>query len=842
MPINAINIAIALTGAVSASLPRSINTTISNLQRLQNQARRTAMTFAGLNLGRFGGGLLGLGAAGGGYAAFASFRNMMEESVRLAKEQENVTALLTVQLREQARLRHQDLGIADAQLGAIQKQARALQEQTGIYQNVYLKGAAILAQAGLTTQQIQHMQPYIAQLIVANRMMGKSAEDMGEVYQAISKAVVGMGRNLLSVGVKLDPITRELMVMAAKMHDFAYNINILEQTIAKVYGGAAVKYMRTLIGQADLAAAHIKDWKRRFGDAIIPVQLQLVRLQGQLFDIFGPYTLVLLKKFEFGINLITKEFMRNREAIKNLVAQGWGKLIMLWQWFKDNRSWLVPFLAFIAKWFVMSRIGMIAWWAALSPIISILRILMPLVGAVSAVLSGPVGLTAATIAAAAAAVLLVNHWDKVKDFFSRDNIGRTIFENIFGTKKTLEAFGGFAPRATPAGSARGIKRAQPVIKGWIQELKESLGEFFMVTLPREFPGWIKAVYHELEAFSDKVEKWTTKMVDVVWGMIQPELQKYWNIAVDDAKEIWGKLTKWFDDTWKSIIKELQEAWEGVVKRFDEKIWEPLKAGFKGVGDAIQTYLLGPLKSLNDLWRTFLESLNLGTGGEPPGPGRGGLRLNPASYTTNEGTIRQGDITWVRSLTGNTSLPSEPTAGGFKIWEQYPWEDRSSRFGPNRYRGQEGNPLRLGYGVGIGRYIQSALGIRQGDWVYLSKGIGWRQINEASSRKWGVEFYSRFRGEYDKLGDIQILKIRRLGENVIREVERRRVIPGEGGGTEASAVHVHNHVTYNIHGSTHDIENRIANLHRQHIENLKRDLEEVHYRLARNSFVNRAAWT
>jgi hypothetical protein len=77
---------------------------------------------------------------------------------------------------------------------------------------------------------------------------------------------------------------------------------------------------------------------------------------------------------------------------------------------------------------------------------------------------------------------------------------------------------------------------------------------------------------------------------------------------------------------------------------------------------------------------------------------------------------------------------------YKVFEQYPWEGRSSNYGP------KGNRLNSGYGVGVGKNIRRSLQLRHGDWIHLPD-IGWRQINESSSKSDGIEFFATSRDEY-----------------------------------------------------------------------------------------------
>ena len=88
------------------------------------------------------------------------------------------------------------------------------------------------------------------------------------------------------------------------------------------------------------------------------------------------------------------------------------------------------------------------------------------------------------------------------------------------------------------------------------------------------------------------------------------------------------------------------------------------------------------------------------------------------------------------------LPVKVLSSGenYKVFEQYPWEGHSSNYGP------KGNRLNSSYGVGVGKNICRSLQVRQGDWIHMPD-IGWRQINESSSKKNGIEFFATRRNEY-----------------------------------------------------------------------------------------------
>ena len=92
----------------------------------------------------------------------------------------------------------------------------------------------------------------------------------------------------------------------------------------------------------------------------------------------------------------------------------------------------------------------------------------------------------------------------------------------------------------------------------------------------------------------------------------------------------------------------------------------------------------------------------------------------------------------------TGLPVKVLASGesYKVFEQYPWEGHSSKYGP------KGNRLKAGSGVGVGKKLARSLELRQGDWIHMPD-IGWRQINESCSKHEGIEFFSTRRNEYKR---------------------------------------------------------------------------------------------
>lgn len=103
------------------------------------------------------------------------------------------------------------------------------------------------------------------------------------------------------------------------------------------------------------------------------------------------------------------------------------------------------------------------------------------------------------------------------------------------------------------------------------------------------------------------------------------------------------------------------------------------------------------------------------------------------------TLKASDIVADLVVKG---LPVKVLSSGnsYKVFEQYPWEGHASKYGP------KGNRLHPSYGVGVGKNIRRSLQLRYGDWIHMP-GIGWRQINEFSTKNNAVEFFASHRDEY-----------------------------------------------------------------------------------------------
>ena len=103
------------------------------------------------------------------------------------------------------------------------------------------------------------------------------------------------------------------------------------------------------------------------------------------------------------------------------------------------------------------------------------------------------------------------------------------------------------------------------------------------------------------------------------------------------------------------------------------------------------------------------------------------------------TLKASDVTADLIVKGS---PVKVLSSGksYKVFEQYPWEGHAAKYGP------KGNRLHSNHGVGVGKTISRSLHLRYGDWIHMPH-IGWRQINESSSKANGIEFFASHRDEY-----------------------------------------------------------------------------------------------
>jgi hypothetical protein len=743
MATTAIATNITIGGHLLSSFGGAIRNSKLGLMSLQSTAIKVNSSITGI-----GKGLLGLG---GSFLAFEGIKSFLMESVKLSKEAGATTAALTAIVTNQNKLRGIGAEQSKAQVEAIERQSKALMEQTGIYKEIFTHGAATLSQYKLSLAQIKMLQPAMADLMTYQRQMGI---DSGSDYDSIGKALMGFPRGLKAMGIEFT----KLQLKQFEMLSQADKLRMIYLEIERQHGGAGAKFGESLAGQAVRAKFHWMETMTTIGDSWKPILQKTQIFWGSMADIIGPPLIKLSKfvaeQFDSWVKIIKDSVI---PVIRSIVQQGWNYLSAGITFFKSNSGWLLPWIGEAVK-----IIGL--WTFVIGPLVQAIGALRLAMMGLS--LSNP--FTAIALAAGVAAYFIITRWTEVKRFFAG------LWEMIAGTKvfnSSLEDKG--VLRAFKKGE---VPRAMPVQLGWIGEATKAW-KTFIDTMPKDVKDALGNIQKD-------------------WSNLVQGVQKDWNTNI----------APWLLPAWQKIIEALAAI---------RNVW--LTAFVMGVELVIKgvSNLLDVVIKIRDGFKDafgWFSKLN------PPGPNQGPYKPGevvpgrvPGSEVKYTGNYRG----WTSGLFGNTDLPSPPkNAQGYKTYEEYSWEKaRDSHIGPS------GNVLALNKGVGLGKNVASEWRVQQGDWINI-QGLGWRQLNEASSRKNGIEIYTDKRDSIPER--LQIMGVRRIKRN------KDGTTPDQGFPTSSTSnapVNITYTVTNHIHG---DVEHKVAALHAKHIEQMKKDIEEAEY--------------
>ena len=313
---NPLQTTIAIGGKLQASLPQAVRQANLQLMQLNRSVARVneSMTHMGRRMVT---GLLGLAGIGG-------IAEVARHSVELAKEEAGVRAALNNLIANQNKLRGIGLEQSKQRVELLERQARRLQGQTGIYSGLLLKGDVYLAQFKLSTRQIEGMQQSMADLLTYQRQMGRSAESFPEVYQAVGKAIQGQARGLKNVGVELSAQQQQYIKINALMGNYAANARIIAREIERQHAGAAAAFRKTLGGQAAIAMAQIQTGMERLGEALRPLiqvgQIIVSRFVTPLLDKFGELNKLVTDQWRGWVNYVDRYLV---PSFVKLVNQGW---------------------------------------------------------------------------------------------------------------------------------------------------------------------------------------------------------------------------------------------------------------------------------------------------------------------------------------------------------------------------------------------------------------------------------------------------------------------------------------------------------------------------------------
>jgi hypothetical protein len=735
------------------------------------------------------GGLLGLGA---GLAGISSIIAGMKQAVDLAGQNEQIQEATLVILRNQREIRHENSQLAFQDLKTLNQQAVSLQQQTGLYKNVFERGSLILAQSRMTVGEIKSMQFSMANLLAAQRMQGKNAEQMEQTYKAIGMAIErGMGRSLSRTGVILTPMEQRMLTMNAMIGNIAGNMRIVEGAINRTYAGMAKLRMQTLTGRTELALANMQLSLERIGDVLRPIGQRLTIIFTRLIPLIEPVVTRLAVIISDSLRKHMKDIAAWMDLIRKQgiplmiewINKGWIKIKEFIVWFKQNQDWIVPWIKYIA-------------------------IFTGLAVALGVVLSGVAfivenALVVSLVAVGAAILAAITNFHEFKTMLS--GLG----EWLMGTKRLDPQNKGFGyMRAFRKGV---VPRAQPVQGGWLGNLLD--------------PG--------------PMDKWMTHFIDQTIPRWWKKISKF---IGDMMAQGWAETIKWFT---------IAEAWigdkiTGMVKKITD--------AFQLIWEGFDKFLLNPMKVLSDLWQQFLKSIGVGTadpqqagllkqqlqqlgalpGGKDrtggPAGGGGGLVWKPTGPTPAGGlrALNFGPLTDPRSAGG--AYYSDYGSGALKPGSSHLRALMPSdiAMSPSLLQGSWG-----GYGGGANAPY------KMGQWgkivdVSTGKtvpGLERARIADTSWIRTGKPTYNTI--EQRKYKDLSG-RFKFVPEGVdLNSVKRG--IPTKGlGEASAAPVNINYNVTNHIHGGE-DLEHRMAAVHRRHLDQLSRDLAAVQYRHNRAAF-------
>ena len=362
------------------------------LVSLQQSAVKANASLVGL-----GKGLLGFSAS---FLAFEGIKGFLKESIALSKEEAGTHAALLAIITNQNKLRGIGVGQSVKEVEQIERQAKALQEMSGIYKGVFMHGAAQLKVFKLSTDQAMQMNRAVGDLMAFQKQMG---QDNAGDFEAVGKAIQGVPRGLKAIGVEFT----QLQMKQFQMLSAAGRAQMIFKEIERQHGGALALRGTTLVGQADLAKSHWTETMATIGDSWRPISQKLTIFFGSIADMIAPPLIKLSQfiasQFDSWVKIIKESVI---PVVRSLVKNGWDYLSKGIEWFGRNSRWLLPWIGEAVK-----AIGI--WTFVIGPLIGVitkLREAMTLLALVNPWM-------ALAVAAGLAAWYTINHWQQVKKWF-----------------------------------------------------------------------------------------------------------------------------------------------------------------------------------------------------------------------------------------------------------------------------------------------------------------------------------------------------------------------------------------------------------------------------------------
>jgi len=766
-----------LQGQVNPSVNRSIGTTTKMLKGLQLQAAAVNKTLAVV-----GKTIAAMAAVAGGLLAIGSIAGGLEQSVNLARQNEQIQEQMLVLLKNERLLRGQNVDLAQRDLKAIVAQSEALEQQTGIYKNVFEQGAMIFAQTHRTSGEIKNLQYSMANLLVSQKMQGKSAEELTQIYTAVGKAIqTGMARNLNSVGVFLTAQEKQLLMFNAKVAsftgDYSANIKILEDAINRTYGGMAAARRGTLLGQADIAMANMRESMERMGDAILPVQLRLQIIFTKLVPLAEP----IITRLAFLIDSVLKRHQTQLDdwikmiqskvipVMVDWINKGWAGLITAFHWFKENSWWILPVLKGIAEGFAIVAAGVVLFTTVIPALVAALGTLAnPLTWIFGGAMGG---------FAFGENLLPLREWALGQKKLDPKNLG---YPNVFKRQQRTRN-----PLHPEWGSAM---RAQRVETGWYTQLNKTLQEWWDKYGKPKIIEWWK----------DLINWWQTEglpllnnTIKIVTDFLTPTVKAWMGALIDIFVELIKTKLGWGQAPPLGAPSKGQSFLDWMT----------------GGGRSSHEHIYGENK--------YKESIALGNALLDAGRAATGGNLKGINYNI------PADI----AAPGNR--PMKVTHYGYEPIYSPDWDYNSAHWiGAGRplthaYTGIPGSTT----SVALMDRLATKWGVKKGDtFTYVTP----------SGNKYIMVYEDRVPKGHKVHGQFVPYPEDRM--DVFDPYNRYHGQIAPGGHIENirhEGVTVNYNVTHHHHGE--DQSNQVASVHRRHMDNLKRMIEENDYRSNREDF-------
>ena len=755
---------IAIGGKLQSSLGQSIKAANLQLQSLNATAMRVNASMASIGR-RLATGVL---SAAGIYGVV----QVMRESVNLARQEEDVRIALTNLIANQNRLRGISVEQSQAQVALLEKQSTILEAQSGIYHTTILHGATTLAQYKLTTAEILQMQPAMVEIMSYQRLMGKSSEEIAGTYEAIGKAIHGMGRGLKQAGVELSDYQLRVLKINAMMGDYAANARMIQREIIRQHGGATRAFTGTLPGQAQLAQTMTQSAIERIGEGLLPLvqigQIIVSRFIQPLAAHFDQLHRTVLDHWKEWVAYIDRVVV---PTFTRWVDRGWQKITDAVTWFERNSSWLLPWLKK-----VVVAIGV--WTFVIGPLIKGIGALRMALIALD--LSNP--FTAIAAAAAVAAAYIISNWSRVKSFLGG------IWESIVGTKV-------FNASEEPAGVMRAyrpgqVPRAQEIQHGWIANIKGLWSGFF---------NWLgPETQKNLADINDRFQK--------IFG----DLMYFWNQYVAPVLPV----------VWDTILKTMN-----VIK----------DVALAGIKIAIQTIIeqcdrwLTIIQTVLDAFKAIDQFIH-----HPPGIDTSFKRVPPGSVTRGgwrPGGAFVGHIPWAPGHAPTYNIPASIRAPGDLNITHYGYRgDTTPDWNSSHWIGGWNNTMTHPY-TGTGTTSVALMSKLANQWG-LKKGDTFTYVTPNGQRYSFIYEDVVPKGYTDKAGRWHPYRDLRMD---IFDPYNRYHGGIQSGGHVEDIRHAGVTINYNVggihvHGAdSDDAHKRLAAVHQKHIEDIRRSVEEALYR-------------